>query len=181
MFKQLGALCAITAILVGCGIVGGGNNSAGGNTLSVLNGQYAFSLSGFDSAGNSMSMAGSMKADGLGHITAGEVDMNDNGVASSNSTLAGTYAFDSNIPPVGTYTFNSNAQGTLGTIALTYTIGGVSHPLAFGFSVQSGGGFGQIMSLDINNFIASGTMEQQSSSFTLSSMAGDYVVALTGT
>lgn len=148
----------------------------------ALNGQYAFSLAGFDSTGNPMSMAGSMKADGLGHITAGELDLNDNGTISSSASLTGTYAFDPNVPLIGGYTFNSNSQGVLGTIALTYTVGTVSHPLAFGFSLQGGGGFGQIMSLDANNFVASGTMQQQSSSaLTLSSLAGDYIVTLNGT
>jgi len=155
--------------------------SGGGSALGALNGQYAFSLSGFDPTGNPISMAGSIKADGLGHITAGEVDVNDNGMISSNISLAGTYAFDSNIPPAGTFTFNSNAQGTLGTIALTYTVGTVSHPLAFGFSLQGDGSFGQIMSLDTNNFVASGSMEQQSAAaFTPSGLAGDYIVALHG-
>jgi hypothetical protein len=182
MFKELGVLCAITATLAGCGIVGGANNNGGGGTgLDAFKGQYALSLAGFDSAGNPMSMAGSIQADGSGHITGGEVDLNDNGTVSSNNTLAGTYAFDANIPPLGAYTFNGNAQNTLGTIALTYTVGTESHPLAFAFSLQGGGGFGEIMSLDVNNFIASGTMELQSSSaFTLSSLAGDYAVALTG-
>jgi hypothetical protein len=157
------------------------SSSGVGVTPNALNGQYAFSLAGFDSAGNPVSLAGSINADGLGHITGGEVDVNDNGAISSDTSLSGTYAFDSNIPPAGTYVFNSNVQGTIGTIALTYTAGTVSHPLAFGFSLQSGGSYGQIMSLDINDFVASGTMEQQSSSaFTLASLAGDYVVALNG-
>src|SRR5690349_2861276 len=68
MFKELGVLCAITVMLVGCGgIVGDPNhNGAGGTNLGALNGQYAFSLAGFDSAGNPMSIAGNLKADGLG-------------------------------------------------------------------------------------------------------------------
>jgi hypothetical protein len=159
--------------------ISGGNG--GGATPGALNGQYAFSLSGFDPTSNPVSIAGSINADGLGHITAGEVDINDNGVISSNSSLSGTYAFDSIISLSGTSVLGSNGQGTLGTIALTYTVGTVSHPLAFGFSLQASGGFGQIMSLDTNDFIASGTMQQQSSSvFTLSSLAGDYIVALNG-
>lgn len=184
MFKELGVLCAITVLLFGCGgIVGGNNNNGAGGTLpNAFIGQYAFSLAGFDSAGNPMNIAGSIKADGFGHITTGEADVNDNGIVSLESPLAGTYAFDSNIPPIGTYTFDGNAQGTLGTIALTYTTGTVSQPLAFGFSLQSSGSFGQIMSLDTNNFVASGTLEQQSSSvFTPSGLEGDYVVALNGT
>jgi hypothetical protein len=61
-------------------------------------------------------------------------------------------------------------------------MGTVSHPLAFAFSLQAGGGFGQIMSLDTNNFVASGALEQQASSaLTLSGLAGDYIVALNGT
>ena len=152
-----------------------------GVSLGVLKGGYAFSLTGFDQSGNPVSLAGSMKADGQGHITAGEVDVNDNGSANSINSLTGTYAFDSNIPPPGTYQFNSSVQGTLGTISLTYTVGGISHPLAFGFSLQGSGSFGEIMSLDTNNFVASGTMQQQSASaLTLSNLAGDYVVALHG-
>src|SRR3984885_2540077 len=183
MFKELGVLCAITLMLAGCGVVGSpNNNGAEGASLGALKGQYAFSLTGFDSAGNPMSLAGSITADGLGHITAGEADVNDNGVISSDSSLTGTYAFDSNVPPVGSYMFNTNGQGTLGTIALTYTVGTVSHPLAFSFSLQSNGTFGEMMSEDINNFVASGTMEQQSYSvFTASGLAGDYAVALQGT
>ena len=42
-------------------------------------------IAGFDSNGNPVGIAGSLKADGLGHITAGEVDVNDNGVISSSS------------------------------------------------------------------------------------------------
>jgi hypothetical protein len=179
--KKLRIVCAIAFLLAGCGSTGTIDEGGGGAALGQLNGEYAFSLSGFDQAGSPMSLAGSIKADGLGHITGGEVDVNDNGAISSNNPLAGTYAFDSNVPPAGSYAFNSSVQGTLGTIALTYTVGTVSHPLAFGFSLQGGGGLGQIMSLDINDFVASGTMQQQSSSaLTLSSLAGNYIVALNG-
>src|ERR1700730_15103513 len=66
-------------------------SGGGGPMLGALNGQYAFSLAGFDPTGNPMSIAGSIKADGLGNITAGEVDLNDNGAISSNSSLSGTY------------------------------------------------------------------------------------------
>jgi hypothetical protein len=179
--KELRVLCAIAFLLAGCGSSGTIDEGGGGATLAALNGEYAFSLSGFDQTGNPMSLAGSIKADGQGHINGGEVDVNDNGAVSSNNSLTGTYAFDSNIPPAGTYAFNSSVQGTLGTISLTYAVGVVSHPLAFGFSLQGGGGFGEIMSLDVNDFVASGTMQQQSSSaLTLSNLAGDYIVAVKG-
>src|SRR5271165_346716 len=150
MFKELGVLSAIIALLVGCGGTTGNANNYGvqGPTLAAFSGQYAFSIAGFDVGGNAMSMAGSIKADGLGNITTGEIDVNDNGNVTSISSLAGTYAFESNIPPVGSYTFYNNGQGTLGTIALRYTVGTVSEPLAFAFSLLSAGGRGEIMSLD---------------------------------
>jgi hypothetical protein len=156
------------------------NNGSGGN-LAAVNGQYGISLAGFDQAGNPVSIAGSIKADGLGHIVSGEVDTNDNGAMSSNNTLSGTYAFDPKIPLASGFKFNGNGQGTLGTMALTYMVGSSSHALAFAFSLQASGGFGQIMSLDTNNFVASGTMQlQNSAGFALANMAGDYAVELTG-
>ena len=150
--------------ITGCGSIYGSGSGGGGNTPNALSGQYAILLAGFDSTGNPMGIAGSIKADGLGHITGGEVDVNDNGVISSNSALAGSYAFD------------ATGQSTLGTITLTNTVGTVAHPLAFGFSLQTSGAFGQIMSLDTNNFIAAGTMQLQSSSvFTLANL-GDLLL-----
>jgi hypothetical protein len=79
-------------LFVGCGGGGyGGGNPGGGNPQpNALNGQYAFVLAGFDSNGSPVGIAGSLKADGLGHITAGEVDVNDSGTISSSASLAGT-------------------------------------------------------------------------------------------
>jgi hypothetical protein len=49
----------------------------------------------------------------------------------------------------------------------------VTHSLAFGFALQANGAFGNIMGLDASNFFVAGTMQQNSSVFTLSSLAGD--------
>ena len=137
-----------------------------GDYGNALSGQYAFVLAGFDANANPMGIAGSLKADGLGHITGGTVDVNDNGVVSSSSTLAGTYTIDSN---------------QRGTITLTNTVGSVTHTLTFGFALRASGVFGDIMDLDTNNFIVAGTMQQQNSSaFSLSGLAGDYIVELNG-
>lgn len=145
-----------------------GGSGGGGTTANNFNGQYAFLLAGFDSNGNPLGIAGSVKADGLGHITAGEVDVNDNGTAVSSNTVSGSYAFD------------SAGDSTLGTITLTNAVGNLAH-LGFGFSLQASGAFGQIMSLDSNNFVAGGTMQLQSASvFSLSAMAGNYVVSING-
>lgn len=171
MRRALPVLFCLTSLIwiAGCGNSYSGGGGGTSPTPNALNGQYAFLLAGFDSSGNPMGIAGSVKADGLGHITAGEVDVNDNGIISSNSSLSGTYSFD------------SSGQSTLGTISLTTTVGTVPHALGFGFSLQASGDFGQIMSLDSNNFVAAGTMQQQSSSvFTLSSLAGDYDVTING-
>ena len=166
-------LGSLTLIALGwmarCGGSSGDSSTGGMAQPNALNGQYAFVLSGFDSNANPMGVAGSFKADGLGHITGGAVDVNDNGVVSSSSALTGTYVFD------------TNGQGTIGTITLTNSVGSVTHPLAFGFALQANGALGDIIGLDTNNFIVAGTMQQQNSSvFTLSSLAGDYIVTLNG-
>lgn len=170
------ALIAL-AWLSGCSSGYSSNSNTNGYTTpspSLLSGQYAFVLSGFDPT-NPITMAGSIKADGHGNITAGEVDVNDNGTISSNgSPLTGTYAFDT--LPTGTI-----GLGSLGTITLTNNVGSVTHPLKFAFSLNSGGTFGQIMDLSTNNFIMAGTMQQQSV-FTLGGLAanGNFIVTLNG-
>lgn len=155
------------ASLAGCS---SGSSAATSTTVTSspapLTGQYAFALNGFDGSNNPLGMAGSFKADGAGHITGGAVDVNDNGVVSSSSAL------------VGTYFIGADEEGT---IVLTNTVGTLAHPLSFAFTLQTSGAFGTIMAFDANNFIAGGTMQQQNSSvFSLSSLAGSYIVTLNG-
>ena len=155
--------------ITGCG--GSSSGSGLGSTQpNALNGQYAFVLAGFDSNGAPVGIAGSLKADGMGHITAGDVDVNDSGTATivSSTSVTGTYAFD------------AAGSGTLGTITLTNTLGSLS-PLAFAFSLQASGDFGGIMSADANGFDAGGTIQLQNSSvFTFAGMAGSYVATING-
>jgi hypothetical protein len=165
-------LCSVTLIAIGL-MAGCGSSSGGGGTVppqpDALDGQYAFVLSGFDSTGKPMGMAGSFKADGLGHITAGEIDVNDNGTQGSSTSLTGSYSFD------------ANQLGALVTVAFTNSVTNVAHPLAFGIALQASGAFGNIMSLDANNFIVGGTIQKQDSSvFSLSSLMGDYIITLNG-
>jgi hypothetical protein len=158
--------------LAGCG--GGGSSSGGGTPpqANALNGQYSFVVAGFDGSGNPLGIAGSFKADGFGHISSGEVDINDGAtpaVVVNNTSVTGGYAFD------------AAGNSTLGTITFSNSIAGLAHPLAFGFSLQASGNFGEIMTLDSNGFIAAGTMQLQSSSaLTLSGMAGSYVASIDG-
>ena len=169
------ALIAV-GLMAGCG--GGGPSGCllgcgGPPQPNALNGRYAFVLTGFDTdssgaAAKPISMAGSFTADGLGDIS-GEVDVNDNGTVSSSTSLVGTYSFD------------ANQLGALVTVKFTNLVPNVAHPLAFGIALQSSGAFGDIISLDANNFIAAGTIQQQNSSvFSLSSLAGDYIITLDG-
>ena len=106
----------------------------------------------------------------VSYTLGGEIDLNDNGTLSTSSTLAGTYAFD------------ANGQSTLGTITFTSSVASLASPLVFGFALQSSGAFGDVMSLDANNFVVAGTMQQQNSSaFSLASLAANYIIMLHGT
>src|SRR5258708_23400834 len=145
----------------GCGSGYGGGGGGQIVPPNALDGQYAFVLSGFDSTGATLSVAGSITADGHGYITGGSIDVNDNAMISVNSTaLAGSYTLDSNIR---------------GIITLTNTIGSVTHPLAFAFTLRTDGTSGDVIGLDTNNFILAGTMQRQdSTAFSLSKLAGNF-------
>jgi hypothetical protein len=151
----------------GCGAynAGGGGNPA----PNAFKGQYAILLAGVDSTGFPLGIAGSITADGVSKITGGEVDVNDNGIIGSSNAVTGTYSFD------------TAGQSTIGNITLTNTVNNVSHPLVFAFSLQGSGAFGEIMDVDTNLFFATGTMQKQdSSAFSLSSLAGNYIVTING-
>ena len=146
-FLLIAVAIAALGWTAGCGSGSGGPSISGVTSPAALNGQYAFVLSGFDATPNPVSIAGSFKADGLGHITGGEIDVNDNGAVSSSNTLQGSYAFD------------ANGQNTLGTITLTGTVGNLGSSLVFGFALQASGASGDLMDLDANGFIVAGTMQ----------------------
>ncbi len=85
---------------------------------SVITGPYVFRLAGSDSTFQQLGAAGRFTASGTGVIpqTNAVVDFNDNGtVTSADTTLHGSYAFDTTQPNTGrgTLTLTSNAIGTL--------------------------------------------------------------------
>jgi hypothetical protein len=85
---------------------------------SVINGPYVFQFSGSDATFQQLGVAGRFTANGAGGIpqTASVVDFNDNGtVTASDTTLQGSYAFDTTQPNTGrgTMTLTSTAIGTL--------------------------------------------------------------------
>ena len=126
-------------VVVGCTAACGGGNPApivpptGLFSTASLNGTYAFSLSGEDSAGSSIFRIGSFQADGQGNISAAIEDVNDSGTIE---------AFQFLPAPASLYTMASNGKGsvllahndpvTAGlvdqfqfTLAMTSTSGGV--------------------------------------------------------
>ena len=151
-----------------CGCGGGGSSSASSSstnsptaTLSSLSGQYAFLLTGFDAGGLQMAVAGTITADGNGHITGGAIDLNDNQVLSQTAAVTGTYTSDSN---------------HRGVISFTNSLGTVAHPLAFAFSLKTNGATAEMIGFDSNNFVITGTMQKQdTTAFSLSALAGTFV------
>jgi hypothetical protein len=159
------ALAVALALTSGCNSNSGGTGGPPPPSANALNGQYAFVLSGFDSGGHQMGVAGSITADGHGNITGGSVDVNDNqAISSSSSALAGSYTLDSNFR---------------GTITLTNTVGSVTQPLAFAFTLKADGTAGNMIGIDTNNFVLSGTMQKQdATAFSLAKIAGDFALEL---
>ncbi|MDE2091983.1 MAG: putative Ig domain-containing protein, partial [Gammaproteobacteria bacterium] len=116
--------------------------------LGLLSGQYAFVVSGYDSA-----LAGSIAVDGKGNITAGTED-----IAAPATTLSGS---DLSITS-GTYTVGSDHRGTL-----TYTdSSGNKFTFAFALGAISGGvaAQGQMIEFDSNPLEMSGQLALQSAS-----------------
>jgi hypothetical protein len=115
--------------------------------VGLLNGQYAFQVAGFDANGAALGMAGSFTADGAGHITGGEMDVNDDDALGNNAS-----------PLSGTYTLDENLRGV---ITITNAISGLAHSPAFSFTVESTGTTGDLISLDLNEFATSGFLQRQ--------------------
>jgi hypothetical protein len=83
-------------LLVNAPVLSQCTHDGSGNAL--LNGHYAFLLSGFDSSGNVLDQIGSFKADGAGTISNGLGDSNNSGNATAGEqsyTFSGTYSIGS--------------------------------------------------------------------------------------
>ena len=151
-----------------CGCGGGGSSASSSTTtnsptatLGSLSGQYAFLLTGFDAGGSQMAVAGTIAADGNGHITGGAIDLNDSQALSSSGAVTGTYTSDSN---------------HRGVISFTNSLGTVAHLLAFAFSLKTNGTTAEMIGFDANNFVITGTMQKQDpTAFSLSTLAGTFV------
>jgi hypothetical protein len=116
-------------------------------SASAIKGGYAFGFSGWDMHSQPTALAGSFQADGLGNITSGKVDMNDNGTLSSFSGVTGTYTTD----PVGegvitlklaagnTVTYNYYQVTPTELLATSGDISSSTIPLVAGTALQQSG------------------------------------------
>jgi hypothetical protein len=163
------SLAIALASMWGCMKSSGNGGGSGPPPPNALKGQYAFVLTGYDASVSPhyMAIAGSITADGMGHITGGSFDLNDDLTVSTNaSALAGAYTIDSNFR---------------GVISLTNTAGPGTQPLTFAYVLRADGTSGDLIELlDTNTFIVSGTLQKQDATAfsSLSALAGDFAFEL---
>ncbi len=147
--------------------------ACGSGNESILSGQYAFQLKGFDHNGF-RGVVGSITVDGSGHITAGELDMNSTGAtAATHSTISAS--------PASSYSVGLDNRGcativtaSSGTFKTRFDLGVISLNTATE---------GQIMEFDPANssaFAATGQIFKQNPADFLVLEGGAYVHLLTG-
>jgi len=131
----------------------------------LLNGHYAFELSGFNSHG-AVAIAGSFTADGAGNITNGVEDVNSIQGPPANHTFTGNY------------TLTSDNRGQL-------VFSSLSGSPTFDFALDATGAHGRLVEFDATGIRGSGELVQQNVSScaagTLSGTNGtDYAFGVTG-
>jgi Putative Ig domain len=137
--------------------------ACGSGGESMLNGQYAFMLQGFDASGP-VAIGGSFTADGTGKITAGQEDVNSvAGVSNPSLTTAGS-----------SYSVGSDSRGCLTLVAGTTTS-------TYRFSLASFAGTpsvaakGHVISFDATGTNVMGVMEKQDpTAFSGAQFSGDF-------
>jgi hypothetical protein len=136
---------------------------------SLFQGNFAFLLRGFDLTGSPMAMAGSLTSDGNGSITAGEIDINNDGGITNIPSATGTYS----VAPL----FNGTLHGTISITSFTFPKSNI--PIAFKFVLSSDGKRGKIVELDGAGFRNSGTiLAQDSGAIAAANPAGSYAFQL---
>ncbi|MCL5005716.1 MAG: Ig domain-containing protein [Acidobacteria bacterium] len=140
----------------------------GGAQSGLLNGHYAFLMSGYDSSGSPVAVAGSFVADGSGDIQSGVEDINSFASGSSPSlTFSGTYTVGADSR--GTITI-TNSQPNTFTMAIA--LGTVSSGVATK---------GSILEFDPNGYVMSGTIDkQETSAFSQAALSGGYAFGFAG-
>jgi hypothetical protein len=169
------AIASYVLLVTGSNAVASCTHDGSGN--SILSGNYAFLLSGYDPNGNKFDAIGDFKADGAGTIKNGNGDVNSSGFATSgeqNYTFSGTYSIGSTDYRGMMSVTNTNTSGTglpSGTaycFASDTIVGGVAES-------------GRIVEADGSGFVLTGYFEiQNPADFTASAISGGYVLGLQG-
>jgi hypothetical protein len=139
--------------------------------LSLLpKGSYAFLLRGYDGGGLPMAMAGSVTSDGQGDITAGNIDINDDGgITSVPSPVTGNYTID--------LSFSAAARGTITITSFTFPHS--ADNIVFKFVLSTDGSHGRIVELDGSGYLNAGTIRMQdASALSAANPAGTYAFLL---
>jgi hypothetical protein len=136
--------------------------SANGGDASQIVNNYAFSFTGVDASQNPIAIAGSFKADGAGNITGYAADANDNGMMINETGFTGTYTANS---VRGTIQFKLNGN------TYNYSFYQVSASELLAISLDT---------LSSNVPLVSGLIEQQTGTFSTTSLKGAGVVELNG-
>ncbi|TAM83795.1 MAG: hypothetical protein EPN47_03010 [Acidobacteria bacterium] len=134
-----------------------------------LSGRYAFLLSGYDTHGNRVGVAGSFMANGAGGITGGVEDVNDTGVAPQTGLIINS----------GTYSLGMDNRGIItftNSVGSTYTMA-----IAMGNLVGGTAESGSAVEFDSSGFLMSGTIElQNGAAFLKAVVIGGYAFGFTG-
>jgi hypothetical protein len=136
----------------------------GSGSESLLSGQYAFELSGFDSNGNVALIGGVLTASGASgssNLTAGAVDMN----------LSGGVQTDLAIASGSNYTVGSDGRGCM---AITTTAGTQNYRFSLGAS-----GNGHMIDFDAAGPFTTGVLRKQTASaFSTAQISGNYAFGI---
>jgi hypothetical protein len=138
--------------------------TCGTGSESLLNGQYAMSLTGFDGSGP-VGMLASFTADGTGKITAGVEDINSTGSSGVQTNVPVTTATSS-------YSIGTDHRG-----CLTLVAGGVTRVFRFSVGIISAGvaGGGRIIEFDTTGMNTTGSIRiQNPSDFSNAAVSGNY-------
>ena len=133
------------------------NNANGGGTIdqqsldaltnlpTVISGSYVFAVLGSDASFHPLGMAGAFTADGSGAIPSTDaiLDVNDNGISGSgvtvgDTTLSGSYSFDSAFPGTGrgTLLLTSATTGSTARAYAFYVVGAAKNSSNVSFATQ---------------------------------------------
>jgi hypothetical protein len=116
--NQHGLLTRFDAGFTGSGTLDQQNVDALSGSTSVVSGNYVFRVAGADTAFHPLGIAGRFTSPGNGTIpnSGAVLDVNDNGtISASDTTLAGSYVFDTTFPGSGrgTVTLSSTHSGSI--------------------------------------------------------------------